>query len=87
MARSDLIIDLIKAAISSDKNKIVQVGEAIIAEERRHKHYIFADRLTTIIRENGAAPNRMGRMLQNGIASLVHEIVPGSKNVRFVFEQ
>ena len=79
MARSDLIIALMKAAVSNDKNKIVQVGEAIIAEEREHKHYIFADRISTIIRENGAAPHRMGRMLQNGIASLVHEITPEVK--------
>lgn len=79
MARSDLVVGFMKAALSNDKNKILQIGEAIIAEEREKKHHILADRLAAIIRENGALPNRTGRMLQNGISSLVHEISPEKK--------
>ena len=65
-----------KAAISNDKNQIIQIGEVIIADEREKRHTIFADRLASIIRENGTLSNRTGRMLQNGISSLVYEIVP-----------
>ena len=79
MARSDLIIEFMKAAVSSDRDKIVQAGEAIIAEERQKKHYIFADRISSIIRENGTSTRRTGRMLKNDIASLIHEITPEKK--------
>ena len=76
MARSDLITKLMQAAISNDKTKAIRIGEAIIAEEREKKHHIFADRLACIIRDNGSSSNRSGRILGNGLSSLIYEITP-----------
>jgi len=79
MARSDLLAGFMKAAVSNDKNKIIQIGEAIIAEEREKKHNVLANRLASILRENGALSNRTGRMLQDVISSLTYEITPEIK--------
>lgn len=53
MARSDLLISLVKAGTSGDQTSARAAAEAIIAEERAKKHNILADRLTTAMRVNG----------------------------------
>ncbi len=45
MARADLLVDLIKYAVSNNKPMIRKVAEAAIAEERGKQHTILADRL------------------------------------------
>ena len=75
MARADLLVQLAKAAIVGDGNKVSQSLEGIIAEEHDKNHKILADRLTRVLRENGDN-RRTGRILQNGISALVHDIVP-----------
>lgn len=45
MARADLLIDLVKYAITGNKSMIKKVTEAIIAEERNKQHTILADKL------------------------------------------
>ena len=75
MARADLLVQLAKAAITSDGSKIAQSLEGIIAEEHDKNHKILADRLTRVLRENGDN-RRTGRILQNGTSALVHDIVP-----------
>ena len=46
MARSDLLISLVKASISGDSKSAKATSEAIIAEERAKKHKVLADRLS-----------------------------------------
>ncbi|WP_423905977.1 AAA family ATPase [Candidatus Spongiihabitans sp.] len=75
MARADLLVQLAKAAIVGDSNRIAQSLEGIIAEEHDKNHKILADRLTRVLRENGEH-RRTGRILQNGVSTLVHDIVP-----------
>lgn len=75
MARADLLVQLAKAAVAGDSSKVTQYLEGIIAEEHDKNHKVLASRLTRILRENGEQ-KRMGRILQNGIASLVHDITP-----------
>ena len=53
MARSDLLISLVKAGSSGDTAQVRSVAEAIIAEERVKRHNILADRLTDVMRVNG----------------------------------
>jgi len=45
MARADLLLNLIKHALSSNKPMVRKVAEAIIAEERSKNHVILADKL------------------------------------------
>jgi AAA+ superfamily predicted ATPase len=53
MARSDLLIALVKAGASGDKRGVQVAAEAIIAEERAKQHNVLAERLTKVMRVNG----------------------------------
>ena len=54
MARSDLLISLVKAGSSGDTARAKSVTEAIIAEERAKRHNVLAERLSDAMRVNGA---------------------------------
>ena len=53
MARSDLLVSLVKAGTAGDKRGFQTAAEAIIAEERQKHHGVLADRLTKAIQPNG----------------------------------
>ncbi len=53
MARSDLLVSLVKAGTNGDNRAFRSAAEAIIAEERAKQHSILADRLTTAMQANG----------------------------------
>jgi AAA+ superfamily predicted ATPase len=68
MARSDLLISLVKAGVAGDKHGARTAAEAIIAEERAKQHTVLADRLTQVVRVSGngsglhaASPSESGR--------------------------
>ena len=45
MARSDLVIKLLKASLANDQRQTHKIAEMIIAEERKKQHHTFAERL------------------------------------------
>lgn len=45
MARSDLLVSLIKAGASGDRSSLTSTVEALVAEERAKSHNVLADRL------------------------------------------
>jgi hypothetical protein len=49
MARSDLIINLVKASVTGDTANVRSTAEAIAADERMKKHTGFADRISRIL--------------------------------------
>ena len=53
MARSDLLVSLVKAGSSGDTARARSVTEAIIAEERAKRHNVLADRLSDALQVNG----------------------------------
>lgn len=53
MARSDLLLALVKAGLSGDKNAVRSAAEAVIAEERVKQHTVLADRLARLVQNNG----------------------------------
>ena len=55
MARSDLLVLLVKAGSSGDAARARSVTEAIIAEERAKRHNVLADRLTDALQVNGSS--------------------------------
>lgn len=59
MARSDLLVSLVKSSANGDKHAFHKAVEAIIAEERAKQHNILADRLTRAIQANGSNPHPM----------------------------
>lgn len=57
MARSDLLISLVKAGTTGDRRGFHTAAEAIIAEERAKRHDVLADRLAKAIQPNGTGTN------------------------------
>ena len=53
MARSDLLLSLVRAGAAGDRREITTAVEAIIAEERAKQHNVLADRLARALRSNG----------------------------------
>ncbi len=45
MARSDLLINLVRAGAMGDRDALRSTAEALVADERAKKHFIVADRL------------------------------------------
>jgi AAA+ superfamily predicted ATPase len=45
MARSDLLVSLVRAGASGDREMLRSTAEALVADERAKKHFIVADRL------------------------------------------
>jgi len=45
MARSDLLVSLVRASAAGDRSTLTSTVEAIVAEERSRSHHILADRL------------------------------------------
>jgi SpoVK/Ycf46/Vps4 family AAA+-type ATPase len=54
MARSDLLVSLVKAGAVGDRRGFRSAAEAIIAEERAKRHNVLADQLTHVIQSNGS---------------------------------
>ncbi len=46
MARSDLLVSLVRAGASGDREALRSTAEALAADERAKKHHIVADRIT-----------------------------------------
>jgi hypothetical protein len=53
MARSDLLVSLVKAGTAGDRRTFQSTAEAIIAEERAKHHDVLADKLSQAIQPNG----------------------------------
>ena len=49
MARSDLLISLVRASMSGDKKTVRSTVETIIAEENGKQHKVLADRLSRVL--------------------------------------
>ena len=67
MARSDLLISLVRAVSNDDKTRARAAVEAIIAEERAKRHNILADRLTEAMSNNGDRPASARFIGQNSL--------------------
>ena len=52
MARSDLLVSLVKASVIGDSNAVRATVESIIADERGKQHRILADRLARALNTN-----------------------------------
>jgi AAA+ superfamily predicted ATPase len=78
MARSDLLIALVRAGTAGDKKAVRTAAEAIIAEERAKQHNVLADRLTTAIQMNGHGTHAVSGLTETAIRGrdFIAEIMP-----------
>ena len=72
MARSDLLVSLVRAGTSGDSRGFRSAAEAIIAEERAKQHAVLADRLTKAIQPNGSGNGNLMRGSLQAITSEHH---------------
>ncbi len=84
MARSDLLVNLVRAASRNDRHLFRQTLEALIAEERQKQHHILADRLTeflgTVEPSETRPSERPGTMGGNdNVQNLFYEVIPQKK--------
>jgi SpoVK/Ycf46/Vps4 family AAA+-type ATPase len=76
MARSDLLIELIRAGTHGDQLLFRKAVEALIAEERAKHHHVLADRLADLSRRP-ALSRQIQRQPENELGSdLVLQVVP-----------
>lgn len=76
MARSDLIISLVKAGADGNAAKFRRVVETLAADERKKQHHLLADRLVAQLRANGAVRNELARTTTTDVSRFVTETIP-----------
>lgn len=79
MARSDLLLNLIKASTKGDTVLFRHSLEALISEERQKQHHVFADRLAEYLNTNGTngTVEAKGPTVSNDqIRNLIIEVTP-----------
>ena len=81
MARSDLLISLVKAGSRGDVKNVHAAAEAIIAEEKAKNHNVLADRLDRALNYSGANGSN-GRLLNNGNARRQEALIELKPDVR-----
>ena len=79
MARADILISIIKAAIGGDIASVRRTVESVIAEERDKKHFVLAERLDRILIDQQVMKQNQSPIIQNGAKDLFFETVPQKK--------
>lgn len=79
MARSDLLIRLVRAARNGDDLDLRRSVEALIAEERKKEHHLLAERLEEALRANGARSDPFRRPTPEDTPSGVAFVTPRQK--------
>jgi SpoVK/Ycf46/Vps4 family AAA+-type ATPase len=76
MARSDLLISLVKAGAQGDRGMFHRTVDAIIAEERGKQHNVLAEQLEETLRKNGKSVAPQPLASNGSFQSLLHETTP-----------
>lgn len=79
MARADLLLRLVRAGKQGDQAQLRRAVETLISEERGKHHHVLADRLSTVLNENGQYVSRPAGPAASGAASvedLLFEVIP-----------
>src|ERR1700683_5254447 len=83
MARSDLLINLVKAGVNGDTGTFRRTVDAIVAEERGKQHNVLADQIERVVRiTNGNALSNAPRHVSEGsqrAKDFISEIMPRRK--------
>jgi len=76
MARSDLLVSLVRAGLQRDPLQFRRIVEALAAEERAKQHGILADRLEELVNQNGHSLFRSAGNGDDQLQSLIYELIP-----------
>ncbi|MBI3870006.1 MAG: AAA family ATPase [Verrucomicrobia bacterium] len=81
MARSDLLLSLVKSGVQGDRSLFHRTVDAIIAEERGKQHHVLADQLEDTLKHSGKLLPPQPVSMNGSHQSLLHELIP-QRNVR-----
>jgi SpoVK/Ycf46/Vps4 family AAA+-type ATPase len=76
MARSDLLLNLVRASSVGDKIVFRKTLEALIAEERQKQHHVLADRLAEYLSVNSNGNLNGSQVVDEKLGSLFFEVTP-----------
>lgn len=76
MARSDLLVSLVRAGAAGDRPMLTSTVEAIVAEEKSRSHHVFADRLQRALQSVPVTTSNEMRRPQSGGRDFVIESEP-----------
>jgi len=84
MARSDLLVSLVKASKQGDQAAFQRTLEALIAEEHAKNHHILADHLAQFLNNNSPNKGLLNSIPNEQVASLFYELTP-RRNLKDLF--
>lgn len=76
MARSDLLVSLVRAGVAGDRSMLTSTVEALVAEEKSRSHHILADRLQRALQTVPVTTSSEMRRPQAGGRDFVIESEP-----------
>lgn len=76
MARSDLLINLVRAGSRGDKLLFQKTVEALVAEERKKQHHVLAGRLEEYLKTNGSSDPKILPAPDGRVQNLFYEVIP-----------
>lgn len=77
MARSDLLLNLVRAGFSGERELFTKTVEAVIAEERSKSHHVLADSLSSALTQAPKGPGApLHVVLKSPSAEMVLEQQP-----------
>jgi AAA+ superfamily predicted ATPase len=76
MARSDLLINLVRAGTAGDLTLFRKTVEAMIADERSKQHHILADRLSQYFKKNGIDEETNSLSIEEKLHNLFFQVIP-----------
>ena len=79
MARSDLLVSLIRTGTSGDQVGFRRAAEALIAEEQAKQHGVLATQLADALRATAPGAPRQGPTASGGGSPLVFELEPSRR--------
>jgi SpoVK/Ycf46/Vps4 family AAA+-type ATPase len=82
MARSELLVSLVRAATAGDRETVRSTAEALAADERAKKHHAFADRLQRALSPVSVTPAPLVRSASIAMASGREAILEVQPRVR-----
>jgi SpoVK/Ycf46/Vps4 family AAA+-type ATPase len=76
MARSDLLVSLVRAGATGDRSMLASTVEALVAEEKSRSHHVLADRLQRALQTVPVTTSNEMRRPQSGGRDFVIESEP-----------
>ncbi|MFZ5733642.1 MAG: AAA family ATPase [Pseudomonadota bacterium] len=90
MARSDLLVNLVKAGVTGDNKTFRRTVDAIVSEERAKQHFVVADKLERVVANSpneNAGPHRVPTESHHRAKDFISEVIPQRRLTELVLPE